>query len=60
MKKKDIKKIKSADLGKTLGELRDKLAKLKFSVAGSKSKNVKEEAGLKKNIARILTAINQK
>src|SRR3989344_1307080 len=33
---------------------------IRFKSEGSKSKNVKELASLKKNVARILTEINQK
>lgn len=60
MKIKDIKKIKSADLTKSLAETREKLSKVIFGTAGSKSKNVKEQANLKKHIARILTILNEK
>jgi len=52
--------MKAADLTKSLKETKDKLAKAIFSTAGSKSKNVKEQANFKKDIARILTILNEK
>jgi len=59
MKIKDIKTLKEGELAKTLGDLREKLRVARFGMAGSKSKNVKENANLRKDIARILTTINK-
>jgi ribosomal protein L29 len=59
MKKEKLKK-NEADLMKEFGEKRLKLRDIRFGVAGSKNKNVKEEKNIKKEIARILTSLNQK
>jgi ribosomal protein L29 len=60
---KKIKKLKEEtpeELKKKLVLLRSELQVLKFKAQGSKSKNVKEGANLRKDIARVLTAINNK
>lgn len=58
--KKESKKKSDKDLTeKSLLSLREKLRELRFKVEGSKSKNVKEVREIKKDIARILTALNQ-
>lgn len=49
-----------ADLAKLLREKKEALKTFRFSIAGSKTKNVKEGRGLRKEIARILTAVNDK
>jgi large subunit ribosomal protein L29 len=59
MKIKDIKAMKKTELTKTLADLKDKLAKAKFNTAGSKSKNVKEQANMRRDIARILTILKE-
>lgn len=58
--KKEVKNKKEKDLTeKSLVSLREKLRNLKFKVEGAKSKNVKEVREIKKDIARILTGLNQ-
>lgn len=53
--------IKSKEeLQKTLRELREKLQAFRFAMAGSKTKNVKEGRSIRKEIARSLTALNQR
>lgn len=56
MKKELIKKNK-VDLEKELGEKLVSLHGIRFGVAGSKSKNVKESKSIKKDIARIKTVL---
>jgi ribosomal protein L29 len=56
MKKEQTKKSR-VDLMKELNEKRLSLRDIRFEVAGSKSKNVKEQKNIKKNIARIHTAL---
>jgi ribosomal protein L29 len=56
MKKEQTKKSR-IDLMKELNEKRLSLRDIRFGVAGSKSKNVKEQKNIKKNIARIHTAL---
>ncbi len=48
------------ELAATLAEKRLALRNFRFSVAGSSTRNVKEGTTLKKDIARILTAISAK
>lgn len=46
------------ELNKILGEKRKALQTFRFNMSGSKTKNVKEGKGLRKEIAQIMTAIN--
>lgn len=57
---KDFKNKTEKELKALLGEKRVALRNFRFSVAGSKVKNVKEGYVIRKDIARILTAINAK
>ena len=57
MKKKELAKKNKADLQKELDEKRVAVHTIRFGQAGSKSKNVKEQKNIKKDIARILTAL---
>lgn len=57
-KKENLKEMKMGDLEKKLAILRENARVIRFKAEGSKSKNVKELAALRKDIARILTAIN--
>lgn len=60
-KKKENLKIDNNDddLKNKLILLQESLRILRFKSQGSRSKNVKEEKNLKKQIARILTEINK-
>ena len=49
-----------AELAKELAKHRESLRGLRFSVAGSKVRNVKEAKSLRKEIARVLTEINRR
>ncbi len=57
---KDFKNKTEKELKALLGEKRVALRNFRFSVAGSKVKNIKEGYAIRKDIARILTAINVK
>lgn len=57
MKKELVKKNK-AELEKELGEKLVSLHGIRFGAVGSKSKNVKESKGIKKDVARIKTLLN--
>ena len=59
-KKDNLKDMKESDLKKELTLLQENLRVLHFKAEGSKSKNVKEAMTLKKQIARIMTEINNK
>ncbi|MBN2093811.1 MAG: 50S ribosomal protein L29 [Candidatus Zambryskibacteria bacterium] len=58
MKKEKPKKNITQDLQKELDEKKLALRDIRFGIAGSKSKDVKRQKNLKKEIARILTKIN--
>lgn len=58
MKIKDFKNKTEKELKALLGEKRVALRNFRFSIAGSKIKNVKEGYVLRKDIARILTLVN--
>jgi ribosomal protein L29 len=63
MKNKELKELIKkplTDLNKTLNEKREKLSKTKFDFSTGKIQNIKEIKKLKKEIAQILTIINQK
>jgi len=47
-------------LMKELTEKREALRGMRFNIAGSKIKNVREQRGAKKDIARILTELNKR
>jgi len=59
MKTKDLKTKTVPDLHKLLSEKREALRLFRFGGAGAKTKNVKEGKALRKDIARIMTAVNQ-
>jgi len=58
--KENFKIMKMDELKKKLADLQESFRVLRFKTEGSKSKNVKEPARIKKEIARILTEINKK
>ena len=58
-KKNNFKGLKIEELKKNLVTLRDNLRTLHFKSEGSRSKNVKEQSSLRKQIARVLTEINK-
>lgn len=58
-KKNNFKGLKIEDLKKNLISIRENLRTLHFKSEGSKSKNVKEQSSLRKQIARVLTEINK-
>jgi len=59
-KKTDIKNHSTEDLHKLVAEKREELRSLRFSVAGSKNRDVKQAFKLRKEVARALTALNAK
>ncbi|KKW01742.1 MAG: hypothetical protein UY36_C0017G0018 [Parcubacteria group bacterium GW2011_GWA1_49_11] len=59
MKKVTYKDKSREDLIKALIEKRETLRKLRFKSAGSKTRNVKGEASTRKDIARIMTELNE-
>lgn len=59
-KKENLKGMKKEDLLKQLTAVEESIRLIKFKAEGSRSKNVKELANFKKEIARILTALSNK
>lgn len=59
MKKITYNDKSKQDLLKVLGERREDLRKLKFGTSGSKTRNVKSGANMRKDIARIMTELNK-
>jgi len=59
MKKTSYKGKQKDELAKALYEKREKLRAFNFGEAGSKTRDVKEGSGLKKDIARIMTELNK-
>ena len=60
LKTKDIATKTPADLSRLLVEKREALRAFRFGAAGAKSKNVREGRGIRKDIARIMTALHAK
>ena len=59
-KKNDkFKGVSKEELKKSLASLEDSLMSLRFKSEGSKSRNVKESATLRKQIAQIKTEMNK-
>ncbi len=58
--KENIKGMSGEDLNKKLAVLREHVRTIHFKEQGSKSKNVKEAASLRKQIARVLTEVNSR
>ncbi len=57
---KELIKKTEKELVNLLQEKRQALQNFRFSLAGSKTKNVKEGSALRKEIARIMTVMNIK
>lgn len=64
MKKNDFQKFKMTasleELNKTLFEKRKALKQMRFDLNSGKIKNIKDIKKIKKDIAQILTLINEK
>jgi len=57
-KTENFKGMKKDELQKKLTLLQEEVRVVRFKAEGSKSKNVKELSGLKKQIAQVLTELN--
>jgi len=60
MKTKELRQKTEKELKDLLIESRQKLGQLKFDLSSKKLKNVREIQGLRREIARILTILNNK
>ena len=58
-KKLDLSKHSKEELIKLAQDKREELRVLRFGIAGSKNRNVKQARNLRKEIARALTAHNK-
>ena len=58
MKIKELKQKNKGELENLVEEKKIFLRNFRFAVAGSKTRNVKEGNALKKDIARIMTLLN--
>lgn len=54
---KEISNKTAADLAKMLTDKREALRVVRFGSVGSKNKNVKESVSIRRDIARIMTAL---
>jgi len=59
MKVQELRKKDKKELEKSVQDLRKKLSELRFKFSSNKLKNVKEINNLKKEIARILTILQE-
>lgn len=57
---KEITNKTTTDLSKLISEKREALRVFRFGGAGAKTKNVKEGRAIKKDIARMMTALTDK
>ncbi len=60
MKVKEIREKKDKELVKMLAEKRESLRDIRFKIASSQYKNVKEISFLKKDVAKVLTVMNER
>lgn len=60
MKAKELRQKSEKELQKLLQELRERLRKLRFDLVSGKVKNVREIRQTRKDIARILTILNER
>lgn len=60
MEIKEIRKKTDKELTKFLAEQRDKLRDLRFKISSRQHKNYKEMGEVKREIARILTVMNER
>ncbi len=59
-KKTSLKDKNAGELVKLLGEKREELRKLRFEAAGSRPKDSNAPAKVKRDIARLMTALTSK
>jgi ribosomal protein L29 len=58
-KEENLKGMSQVELEKKLADLRENVRVLRFKMEGSKPKNVKQFASLRKQVAKVLTEINR-
>ncbi|OGZ65485.1 MAG: 50S ribosomal protein L29 [Candidatus Staskawiczbacteria bacterium RIFCSPHIGHO2_02_FULL_43_16] len=60
MKTEELRKTDKKELNKKVLELKKRLSDIRFKFAANQMKNVKEAANTRREIAQILTIINEK
>lgn len=60
MEMKEIRAMETKKIHERLADLREKVLKLRFGVANKQVKNVREIRALKKDIARLLSALSER
>lgn len=60
MKIAELRKLDNSKLNNALVDLRNKNRELRFSIANNQLKNVRELRVVKKDIAKVLTVLNEK
>jgi len=60
MKIKELRQKSKDDLNKILQDNKEKMRQIRFDLSSGKVKNVREINKIKKDIARILTILNEK
>ncbi len=60
MKIKDIRSLQNAEKTQKLNETRQEIFNLRFQLATGKTGNPKRIRALKKDVARLLTVLNEK
>lgn len=59
MKTSELRQKNTAELEKILAEKKEKLGNLNFDLAGGKVKNIKEIRETKKDVAKIMTLMEE-
>lgn len=59
-KTNELNKLSLTELAKLLHEKRLSVRQFRFDITGSKVKNIKDGANMRKEVARILTEINKR
>ena len=57
MKKEKKQNLTTAEIEKSLKDMREKLRVIKFGLAGGRTKNVKEVGNIRREVARMETAM---
>ena len=60
MKAEELRKKDKKELEASIQDLRKKLSDIRFKLSSNKLKNVKEVSNIKKDIAKMMTVINEK
>jgi len=60
MKKLKTKELSDSDLDKKIKNKREDLRQIRFDVAGTKAKDVKQARNTRRDVARLLTEANKR